>query len=228
MSWLIDEFSERHRPAGNKKRRLFSKEVGLLMQRLRDLGDPMVDELSETDCQTFRAFPGVGPVKVETLIRRLRQIWRWANGEGLIDRECPWLARTQETQIRAELAELVARFLPENTLQTIRVMAVADPANRDGERQDRVSLSTAVRQAARDASQQMQRDGRPDLIPALRRAELAWFLDVYASNSAGVTSRAELLLGHARIEHVLELRAKARTRKKLITWVSDASDDNGQ
>jgi hypothetical protein len=224
--WLITEFSERHRPAGNKERCLFAKETRLLVRYLLDLGDPLVDALRASDGETFRMIPGVGPIGRETLIRRLRQIWRWALVEGLTHRECPWIARTQEHAIRVEVVDIVARHLPQDILHVIDSMNTLTPAHaREGTGLAYRSLSAAVRQAARRACLQMQRDGRPDLIPALRRCELAWFLEAPPSNTPGGPSGAELLVGHARTDRVRDLRTKVSTKQKRITLESGTSGD---
>jgi hypothetical protein len=226
VRWLITEFGERHRPWGERERRVFGKEMRLLVEAIWKLGDPSVADLRATDCETVRATSQVGPVKTETLVRRLRQIWGWANTEGLTDTACPWVAKTQERQVRAELVELVARYLAADAMQRLRLVTVADQRSHDeGVVRMLGSLSAAVRLGARNAILQAKRDGRPDLIPALRRCELSWFLEPRTSEIASGRPKVELVLGHARIDLVRELRTKAQTRQRIISE-SNVSDQD--
>jgi hypothetical protein len=228
VRWLITEFGERHRPWGEKERRVFSKEMRLLVEVMWNLGDPLVTKLRAADCETVRATSRVGPVKTETLVRRLRQIWRWANTEGLTETACPWVAKTQERQVRAEIVELVARYLAADAMQRLRLVTVADQMSLDeGVGRILSSLCAAVRLGARNAILQAKRDGRPDLIPALRRCELSWFLEPRTSEIPSGRPNVELVLGHARAELVRELRTKAHTRKRIISE-SNVSDRDVQ
>jgi hypothetical protein len=228
VKWMITEFGVRHRPAEKKERSVFNKEIHLLVQAMQDIGDPLVADLDEGSCRTFRNVTRVGPVKTETLVRRLRQIWRWACAEGLTDRVCPWVARNQEDAIRAEVIDIVTHHLPESIRQSIdSIVARRHSGARDELGFVRRSLFVAVREAARSASYQMQRDGRPDLLLAIRRCDLEWFLEARALKPAGDGhAGAELLVGHARIERVRDLGTKVRAKKKKITLESDASGDD--
>ncbi|WP_150698361.1 hypothetical protein [Pandoraea terrae] len=226
LSWLIIEFAERHRPGAIKARRIFTKEIRLLVQAMQEIGDPLVAELGEVDSHAFRAMSPVGVIRTETLIRRLRQIWRWANSEAFADRACPWHAHTRERQIRVEMVELVARYLPEVALQEIGAMALASCVGsgaRAGE--DLVSLTRAVRQAARQACMEAWRDGRPDLIPALRRCDLQWFLEAKTPDASQSPTAGELILGHERIEVVDNLRKKASTGRKILAESNPTDQD---
>ncbi|WP_410836157.1 hypothetical protein [Paraburkholderia sp. SIMBA_030] len=216
VSWLIIEFGERHRPGAIKVRRVFNKEIGLLVQSMQEIGDPLVADLGAAAAQTFRTMSGVGRVRTESLIRRLRQIWRWAVEEGLTARACPWVAFTQDRAIRAEMVTLVVRYLPDGVLQTMRAMTLGGCVDH-GEvaEEEIVSVAAAVRQAARHAGMEARRDGRPDLVPTLRRCDLQWFLEAETFNAPHSPPGAGLILGHARTEVVLKLRKKVASRRKI-------------
>lgn len=212
MSWLITEFGERHRPGAGKARVVFRREIHLLIQAIQKIGDPLVEELNEAHCQAFRLQSQVGPVRTETLVRRLRQVWRWAGGEGLTNQACPWVARVQDQAIQIEVIDIVARYLPKDILDEFR-------PGRAEEMEERVHsrLSIAVSLAVRRAIGQLLRAGRPDLVPELRRCELQWFLDNQSSKTADLAPDAKLLLEHARIARVLELRKIVRTRQRTVS-----------
>ncbi|CAG9233308.1 hypothetical protein PSAB6_60069 [Paraburkholderia sabiae] len=212
VSWLITEFGERHGRGAGKARVVFSREMHLLIQAIQKIGDPLVEELNEAHCQAFRLQSQVGPVRTETLVRRLRQVWRWAGDEGLTNRACPWVARVQDQAIQIEVIDIVARFLPKDILDEFRPGRVEEMEERV-----RSHLSIAVSLAVRRAIGQLLRAGRPDLVPALRRCELQWFLDHQSSKTADLSPDGELQLDHDRITRVLELRRIVRTGQRTVS-----------
>ncbi len=213
VSWLVTEFGERHRPREGKTRVKFSSEIRLLIQAIQKIGDPLVVELNETHEQTFRRKSQVGAVRTETLVRRLRQVWRWASGEGFTSRACPWVARVQDQAIEIEVVDIVARHLEKDILDELfRLGHGAEMEGPVGRR-----LSIALDRAVRRAIDELLRAGRPDLVPAARRCEPQWLLDRKPSQTADVPSQAELMLDHARVTRVREWRTKIRTRQEVVS-----------
>ncbi|MBN3760785.1 hypothetical protein [Burkholderia sp. Ac-20365] len=223
VSWIVTEYGERHRPGEGKARVAFSREIRLLNQAIQEIGDPLVVELNDAHCQAFRRGSRIGSVRTETLIRRLRQVWRWAASEGLTNEVCPWIARVQDQAIQIEVVDIVARHLPQDILNELFLLGHgAEMEGRVGRR-----LSIALDLAVRRAIDELLRAGRPDLVPAARRCEPHWLIDHQPSRTANFSSEAELLLDHARVTHVREWRAKVRTRQKVMSNSNsrDSSDE---
>jgi len=223
VSWLVTEFGERHRPGEGKARVKFSREIRLLIQAIQKIGDPLVVELNEAHGQAFRRESRVGAVRTETLVRRLRQVWRWAASEGFTNPACPWIARVQDQAIQIEVVDIVARHLQKDILDELFRLGHGEKMEERVYRR----LSIAVDLAVRHAINELLSAGRPDLVPAVRRCEPQWLLDRKPSQTADVPSEAELLLEHERVTHVREWRAKVRTRQKVISKsnLRDPSDE---
>jgi hypothetical protein len=210
VTWLLREFSIRKRPEDHRERNQLACELKDLCVFLCKIGDPSVTELSAQLCQEFRNSMARRPVAAETRIRRLRQVWNWANQERLIESECPWTAQNRHVAICVEVVDIVRQFLPPDVrdhLNSLDLNVVSQSsALKD---QELRWLQQSIGRAALKASQQLRKDGRPDLVAVVTTCSLQTFLDAARTNLPRHTGSAKLLLGHSRIEKVASLRLTA-------------------
>jgi hypothetical protein len=206
LSWLLKEFAECRRMGDERMREAHARETRLIAIVLANLGDPPADGLRGEDCIAFRsacaATPRLGPVRTETLIRRIRQAWKWGREQGWLAHECPFAAEQRDSAIRQELVGIVASCVPDSLLSSI--LSARNAAGPPAEQQIK-GLSCAVRQAARRASEQARRDGRPDLADWLARCKLSWFLDASIDESL-LRSNALQSMVSGRIERMSKRR----------------------
>ncbi|WP_321949322.1 hypothetical protein [Paraburkholderia sp. J10-1] len=208
LLWLVKEFSECRRMADERLRAAHETEMHSISVVLKKLGDPHAAGLRDVDCVAFRnacaAVPRLGPVATETLIRRIRQAWIWGCEQGWLQHECPFSAEQRDTAIKRELVGVVASYLPDDALT--RVLSARKAVGPIAEEQIR-GLSRAVRRAARLASDQARRDGRPDLVDWLSRCKLSWMLNTSIDGSL-LLSNAMQTMASGRIERVAELKRR--------------------
>jgi hypothetical protein len=206
LIWLAKEFAECRRMGDERLRKAHMRETRLIAIVLAKLGDPLVAELREEDCMAFRnscaATPRLGPVRTETLIRRIRQAWNWGREQGWLAHECPFAAEQRDLALRQELVGIVASRIPDRFLSAI--LSARNAAGPPSELQI-TGLSRAVRQAARRASEQARRDGRPDLVDWLARCKLSWFLHASIDESL-IRSNALQSIASGRIERMSKYR----------------------
>jgi hypothetical protein len=218
LAWLVREFAAYHRPADRRLRIALEKDVRQLEEVFDRMGNPFAPGLSEAGCVAFRiacaSVPRLGQVRTETLIRRVRQVWRWACLQGWVDGSCPWHARDRQVAIREEVVELVARYLPEDVLAAIKWIQgptgceIDNPVAVQTQR-----LSAEIVKAAKVAARQVQRDGRLDMIAAVRRCQLSWFLGTSMVLSfPGQSATRETAT--SRIELADRLRRQRASRRK--------------
>jgi hypothetical protein len=206
LLWLVNEFEECHRSAKIRVREAHTLDIRLIAIVLSKLGNPLVLKIRDVDCIAFRnaasAVPRLGPVRTETLIRRIRQAWRWGRECGWVEHECPFTAELRDAAIRRELSGIVVTYLPAGVLAAILLLqrAAVAPAEHQVER-----LSRAVKEAARKASDQAMRDGRLDLVKWLARCRLNWLLETSIDESM-IRPDARKSVAAGRIERINQLR----------------------
>lgn len=222
LLWLVKEFSECRRMADEDLRKAQEKETQLISIVLEKLGDPRVAELREADCVAFRnacaAFPRLGPVATETLIRRIRQAWNWGREQGWLGHECPFSAKQRDAAIRQELVGIVASYLPDDALA--KVLAAREAVGAPAAEQI-MGLPRAVRRAARGAAEQARRDGRPDLVDWLCRCKLSWMLDTSIDLSL-LLSNTMQTMASGRGERTNQLKRCAKETVKQVTRAEPA------
>jgi hypothetical protein len=206
LTWLVKEFAECRRMGDKCLREAHTGETRLIAIVLAKLGDPLATVLRQEDCVAFRNacadVPRLGPVRTETLIRRIRQAWSWGREQGWLEHECPFTAEKRNAAIQQELVGIVASSLPDSVLSSI--LSARNPVRAPAGQQNK-GLSCAVRRAASRASAQAKRDGRPDLVDWLARCKLSWFLDPSIDESL---PRANALqsMASGRIERISQRR----------------------
>jgi hypothetical protein len=217
VTWLLREFAIRKRPEDRRERKQLTAELKDLSDFLYKIGDPPVSELAAHQCQEFRKSMARRSVAVETRIRRLRQVWNWAKQEGLTESECPWTAQTRHAAICTEVADIVRQFLPPDArdrLDSLNMNAMSqNTALKDQALQ---WLQNSTGRAASKASEQLRKDGRPDLVAVVATCSLQTFLDAARTTLPRQTANAKLLIGHARVEKVASLRLTATVHHRPV------------
>jgi len=212
LAWVVSEFGECHRQSDESKRKGHERDTRLIAAVLMRMGNPLASALQEVDCEAFRnaclTVPGIGTVRMETLIRRIRQAWIWASKQGWLEDECLLKAKLRDPAIRHGIIEMVVVHLPDDALTAIRSARHEAGTTMRG---DVSGLSREVSRAAQRAAELARSNGRLDLIDWLGRCKLSWFLDTAIDESLLRTKPSRTVVA-GRIEHVNQLRNGSRCK----------------